>query len=124
MSFIRIARSAAPLLAIGFLADAAFVFVYLVVLQSYLPEALGASSALGGACLAAYGLAKLIAQVAGGMLSDRVGTRRALIFGTAIFSVATVAVPPVAATPSNPVARTVMTLMASVDCTVANAFPA
>ena len=96
MSFIRIARSAAPLLAIGFLADAAFVFVYLVVLQSYLPEALGASSALGGACLAAYGLAKLIAQVAGGMLSDRVGTRRALIFGTAIISVATVAVPPVA----------------------------
>ena len=41
---------------------------------------------------------------------------------TAMFS--TAAEPPVAATPSKPVVRTVMTLMASPDCTVASALPA
>ena len=38
--------------------------------------------------------------------------------------VSTAALPPVAAAASNPVARTVMTLTASFDCTVANALPA
>ena len=39
-------------------------------------------------------------------------------------TVSTAAEPPVAAAASKPVVRTVMTLMASVDCTVAMALPA
>ena len=31
-----------PLLAIGFLSDAAFIFIFLIALQSYLPESLHA----------------------------------------------------------------------------------
>ena len=58
-----IAKRGAPLLAVGFLADASFLMVYLVVLQTYLPESLGASAAIAGWALAAYGLAKLITQV-------------------------------------------------------------
>jgi hypothetical protein len=39
-------------------------------------------------------------------------------------SASTAAEPPLAATASNPVARTVMTFTASLDCTVASAVPA
>lgn len=77
-----IARRGLPLLAIGLLVDAAFIFVFLVALQSYLPESLHESEAIAGYALAAFGLAKLISQVAGGMVSDRLGVRRALIIGT------------------------------------------
>src|SRR5205823_4288028 len=79
-----ITRRGAPLLVVGFLADAAFLFVYLVVLQTYLPESLGASKAVAGWALAAYGLAKLVTQLGAGMISDRLGTRRALIAGTGL----------------------------------------
>ncbi len=91
-----IAKRGAPLLAIGFLADASFLMVYLVVLQTYLPESLGASAAIAGWALAAYGLAKLITQVAAGVISDRMGTRRALIAGTGLLFVATLAIIPLA----------------------------
>ncbi len=89
-----IARRALPLLAIGFLADTGFLFVYLVVLQSYLPESLHASTAIAGYALAAYGTAKLFTQVGAGMISDRIGTRRALIGGTALLVVSDVAIVP------------------------------
>ena len=91
-----IARRGAPLLVVGFLADAAFLFVYLVVLQTYLPESLGASKAVAGWALAAYGLAKLVTQLGAGMISDRLGTRRALIAGTGLLFAGTLAILPLA----------------------------
>ncbi|MBF6599118.1 MAG: MFS transporter [Dehalococcoidia bacterium] len=84
----EIVRRSLPLLAIGFLSDAAFIFVFLIALQSYLPETLHASPALAGYALAAFGVAKLVSQVASGVVSDRLGTRRAMIGGTALLLIA------------------------------------
>lgn len=81
-------RRSLPLLAIGFLSDAAFIFIFLIALQSYLPESLRASPALAGYALAAFGVAKLVSQVASGVVSDRLGTRRAMIVGTALLLLA------------------------------------
>lgn len=81
---IRIAARAGPLLAIGFLEDFAFVYVFLIVLQTYLPESYGAPAAIAGFALAAFGAAKLVSQVAGGAVSDAIGARNALFGGTAL----------------------------------------
>lgn len=78
------------LLAIAFLVDAAFLFVFLIVLQTYLPEQLHASSAIGGYALAAFGGAKLLTQLGSGFVSDRIGARRALIGGISLLLVADV----------------------------------
>ncbi|MBI2723497.1 MAG: MFS transporter [Chloroflexi bacterium] len=77
-----IASRAWPLLAIGLLVDAAFIFVFLIALQAFLPEEFGASDAIAGYTLAAFGLAKLALQVGGGVATDRLGVRRSLVIGT------------------------------------------
>ena len=92
----NVIRRAAPLLAIGFLVDAAFLFVFLIALQSYLPESLHKSDAIAGYALAAFGLAKLLTQLGGGFVSDRLGTRRALILGTTLLLVADASILPLA----------------------------
>ncbi|MDE3094945.1 MAG: MFS transporter [Chloroflexota bacterium] len=91
-----IARRALPLLAIGFLADTAFIFIFLIALQSYLPEKLHASAAIAGYALAAFGIAKLCSQVLSGMVSDRLGTRTAMIGGTALLLAADASMLPLA----------------------------
>ncbi|MHB8376300.1 MAG: MFS transporter [Dehalococcoidia bacterium] len=91
-----IVRRALPLLAIGFLADAAFIFIFLIALQSYLPEKLHASAAIAGYALAAFGVAKLLSQVLSGMVSDRLGTRKAMIGGTALLLIADASMLPLA----------------------------
>jgi MFS family permease len=73
-----------PLLAIGFVVDAAFIFIFLIALQSYLPEDLGKSDAIVGYTLATFGLAKLLSQLGSGFIADRLGTRRALVMGTGL----------------------------------------
>lgn len=102
MSIGTIARSAResagiirrgwPLLAIAFCVDAAFLFVFLIVLQTYLPESLGKSEAIAGYALATFGVAKLLTQLASGFVTDRVGARRAIVAGTALLVVADVSV--------------------------------
>ena len=76
---LDIVRRGFPLLLIGLAVDAAFIFVFLIALQSYLPESLHASKAIAGVALAAFGVAKLLTQLASGFISDRLGARRALI---------------------------------------------
>ncbi|TAK72802.1 MAG: MFS transporter, partial [Dehalococcoidia bacterium] len=92
----NVIRRAAPVLVIGFLVDAAFLFVFLIALQSYLPESLHKSDAIAGYALAAFGLAKLLTQFGGGFVSDRLGTRRALILGTTLLLVADASMLPLA----------------------------
>ncbi len=93
---LDVVRRAAPLLAIGFLVDAAFLFVFLIALQSYLPESLHESDAIAGYALAAFGLAKLVTQLGSGFVADRLGTRRALILGTALLLIADASILPLA----------------------------
>lgn len=84
------------LLAVGFLADAAFLFIFLIALQSYLPESLHKSDQIAGYALASFGLAKLLTQLGGGFVSDHLGTRRALILGVTLSLVADTSILPLA----------------------------
>jgi MFS family permease len=84
------------LLGIAFLVDSAFLFVFLIVLQTYLPESLGKSAAIAGYALAAFAGAKLTTQLASGFVTDHLGARRALIGGTAILLLADVSMLPLA----------------------------
>src|SRR5438093_1304421 len=93
---LPIVRRGAPLFLVGFLVDAAFIFVFLVALQAYLPESLHKSEAIAGYALAAFGVGKLVTQFAGGFLSDRLGTRRAMIIGTTLLLAADVTFVPLA----------------------------
>lgn len=93
---LEVVRRTAPLLVIGFLVDAGFLFVFLIALQSYLPESLHTSDAIAGYALAAFGLAKLLTQLGGGFVSDRLGTRRAIILGTTLLLVADASILPLA----------------------------
>ncbi|MDP9237992.1 MAG: MFS transporter [Chloroflexota bacterium] len=95
-STIEALRRGWALLAIAFLVDAAFLFVFLIVLQTYLPESLGKSDAIAGYALAAFGGAKLMTQLASGFVSDRLGARRAVIGGIALLLVADVSMLPLA----------------------------
>jgi MFS family permease len=81
--WLRLARSprARPYLLVTFLIDSAFIFVFLVAIQSYLPEQRGGEASLPGYALAAYGGAKLAAQLFGGRLADWAGARRGLLTG-------------------------------------------
>ncbi len=92
----RVIRSTWPLLAIGFLVDAAFLFVFLIALQSYLPESLHKSDAIAGYALATFGLAKLATQVGGGFVSDRLGARRSMLIGTGLLLAADLSIWPLA----------------------------
>lgn len=85
---LDIVRRGFPLLLIAFAVDSAFIFVFLIALQSYLPESLHESPAIAGVALASFGAAKLLTQVASGFMSDRLGARRALILGTALLLIA------------------------------------
>jgi MFS family permease len=80
----------------GFLVDAAFLFVFLIVLQSYVPESLHKSDAIAGWALAAFGVAKLLTQLGSGFVTDRLGSRRTLIVGTALLVIADVSILPLA----------------------------
>lgn len=93
---LGIVRRGFPLLLIGFAVDAAFIFVFLIALQSYLPESLHASKAIAGVALAAFGVAKLVTQLASGFISDRLGAHRALILGTGLLLVADASMLPLA----------------------------
>lgn len=79
----RLVRSsrARPYLLITLLVDGAFVFVFLVAIQSYLPEQHGVGASLPGYALAVYGAAKLAAQLFAGRLIDHVGRKRGLLYG-------------------------------------------
>jgi MFS family permease len=94
----RVILATWPLLAIGFLVDAAFLFVFLIALQSYLPESLHRSDAIAGYALATFGLAKLTTQIGGGFVSDRLGARRSMLIGTGLLLVADVSIWPLAHT--------------------------
>ena len=89
---LRIMRHGAPLLMMAFLVDAAFLFVFLIALQTYLPESLHQSEAIAGYALAAFGFAKLLTQAMSGLVTDRLGTRRAIVLGTSLLLVADVSV--------------------------------
>ena len=93
---LGIVRRGLPLLLIAFAVDSAFIFVFLIALQSYLPESLHTSDAIAGVALAAFGGAKLVTQLASGFISDRLGARRALILGTALLLIADVSILPLA----------------------------
>jgi len=86
LDWLRLVRSprARPYLLITLFVDSAFIFVFLVAIQSYLPEQHGGGAALPGYILAAYGAAKLAAQLFGGRLIDRVGGGRGLFIGLAL----------------------------------------
>lgn len=83
VDWLQLVRSprARPFLLVTFLVDAAFIFVFLVALQKYLPEQHGGGAALPGFALAAYGAAKLVSQLAGGRLIDRLGGAAAVLIG-------------------------------------------
>ena len=86
LDWLRLVRSprARPYLAVTLFVDAALVFVFLVAIQSYLPEQHGAGASVAGYALAAYGAAKLAGQLLGGRLSDWAGARRGLLLGLAL----------------------------------------
>jgi MFS family permease len=93
---LGIVRRGFPLLLIAFAVDSAFIFVFLIALQSYLPESLHQSPAIAGVALASFGVAKLVTQMASGFVSDRLGTRRALILGTGLLFAADASILPLA----------------------------
>ena len=93
---VDIGRRGLPLLLIALAVDSAFIFIFLIALQSYLPESLHQSDAIAGVALAAFGAAKLLTQVGSGFVSDRLGARRALIVGTALLLAADVSILPLA----------------------------
>jgi len=86
--WFRLARSAEarPFLLIALCADGAFLFVFLVAIQSYLPEQHGGGVGLAGYALAAYGAAKLVAQLFAGRVVDRFGSSRAAQIGLGIIA--------------------------------------
>lgn len=91
-----IIRRGWSLLTIAFCVDAAFLFVFLIVLQTYLPESLGKSQSIAGYALAAFGIAKLLTQLASGFVTDRLGARRAIVFGTLLLLIADTSILPLA----------------------------
>lgn len=97
----RLVRSsrARPYLLITLLVDSAFIFVFLVTLQSYLPEANGLGASLPGYALAVYGAAKLVTQLLGGRLIDRVGSGRGLFAGLVLIVAGQLAMLAAAAAP-------------------------
>jgi len=86
LDWLRLVRSARarPFLLITLFLDSAFIFVFLVAIQSYLPVQHGGGAAVPGYTLAAYGAARLAAQLFGGRLIDRMGDRWGLFVGLAL----------------------------------------
>ncbi|HYM14136.1 MAG TPA: MFS transporter [Dehalococcoidia bacterium] len=93
---MQVIRRTWALLTVGLLVDAAFLFVFLIALQSYLPESLHKSAAIAGYALAAFGFAKLLTQIGGGFVSDRLGTRSSMRIGVLLLLVADASIWPLA----------------------------
>ncbi len=93
-----IARRAWQLLAVGVVIDSAFFFVYLIALQTYLPEQLHRSAGIAGLALAGYGIAKLVFQLGGGMLADHLGVRAGMVLGSFLSLLAIISIVPLAQT--------------------------
>lgn len=81
-------RDLLPLLLLAVCVDSSFIYLFLVVLQTYLPDQPGGSAALPGYALAAFGTTKLVAQVGTGFLSDRLGRRPGATLGLIVDSTA------------------------------------
>ena len=99
--WLRLVRSARarPYLLITLFVDASLAFVFLVAIQSYLPEQYATSAALPGYALAAYGGAKLAGQLLGGRLIDRLGAGRGLLLGIGLIAAGQAALISAAITP-------------------------
>ena len=63
------------------------LFLILPVFALYGPQLDGATPALIGLAIGAYGLTQAILQIPFGMLSDRIGRRPVIVFGLLIFAV-------------------------------------
>jgi len=89
---ITVAHATLPLLVIALLDDASFVFVYVFCLPTYLPTSLGSSAAVAAGALSAYGISRLLTQLAAGISSDILGTKRSLVIGLGLRFAATLAI--------------------------------
>jgi predicted MFS family arabinose efflux permease len=89
-TWLRAAASPAGrrVLLLTFLVDAPFAFVFLIAVQTYLPQQTLLGTSLPGLCLALFGGGKLVAQYLGGRLTDRIGLRDATIAGIALIVMA------------------------------------
>ena len=98
----RLVRSprARPYLLITLLVDGAFIFVFLVAIQSYLPEQHGVDASWPGYALAVYGGAKLVSQLFAGRLIDRAGRKRGLLYGLSLMLIGQAALLPAAVMPA------------------------
>ncbi len=101
LDWLRLVRSkrARPYLLITLFVDASLAFIFLVAIQSYLPEQYATSAALPGYALAAYGGAKLAGQLLGGRLIDRLGAGRGLLIGIGLIAAGQLALMSAAITP-------------------------
>lgn len=84
LSLHRFIHDLLPFLVLAICTDSSFVYLFLVVLQTHLPDQPGGSVALPGYALAAFGTTKLLVQVGTGFLSDRLGRRQVLTLGFAL----------------------------------------
>jgi MFS family permease len=91
---------ARPYLLITLLVDGAFIFVFLVAIQSYLPEGHHVGASLPGYALAVYGAAKLAAQLFAGRLIDYSGRKQGLLCGLVLILVGQVGLLGAAAAPA------------------------
>lgn len=89
-NWLRAAASPAGrrVLLLTFLVDAPFAFVFLIAVQTYLPQQTLLGTSLPGLCLALFGGGKLVAQYVGGRLTDHIGLRDATIAGIALIVIA------------------------------------
>ncbi|TMB98544.1 MAG: MFS transporter [Chloroflexi bacterium] len=99
LSLFRSPR-ARPYLVVTLAVDSALVFVFLVAVQSYLPEDYGGGAALPGYALAAYGVSKLGGQFLAGRLVDRISAIRALKAGAGLILAGQIALFGAALTPA------------------------
>jgi predicted MFS family arabinose efflux permease len=89
-NWLRAAASPAGrrVLVLTFLVDAPFAFVFLLAVQTYLPQQTLLGTSLPGLSLALFGGGKLLAQYLGGRLTDRIGLRDATIAGIVLIVIA------------------------------------
>ena len=80
-----------PVLAIGFLEQAAFVVLFLFLTQRYLVDDRGLGVAFAGYVITVYAVTKLVSQAPAGWLGDRIGYRSLLVLGLSASLLATVA---------------------------------
>src|SRR5215831_12341435 len=95
-SWLDVAFRAGDLILVALLVDSAFIFVFFVALQAYLPETLHGSEAVAPVALTAYGIAKLASEFAGGITTDRLGTHISVVIGLAMLTAGNIAIIPLA----------------------------